>query len=253
MESKEFNSFLSTCYDRGKILIKDDGKNGGGKRGVGEIIHRPPKDLLFLNGHVEVIDGGTRREGDAVIFLSPRLRVSVSPYLSCLDCPDFLPHENEVANPKTDEGDGYDRDKIPYDDDKALQKGKGILKTTQRKPLQRPHQNEASGGLPCWIKNGGGCLIIKVRRGQKGDRSLNLFVFHQVCIRAALADRGHCIGHKTCPQADKKGEKNPDGKRSQGRSGCAPENDRKQDRYPQPERHVENTGDHIDRKTQYFF
>jgi hypothetical protein len=50
-ESEELNPSLSTCHDRGKILIENDGKNGGGKRGVGEIIHRPPKDLPFLNWH----------------------------------------------------------------------------------------------------------------------------------------------------------------------------------------------------------
>ena len=52
-ESEEFDPFLSPCYDRGEILVEDDRKNGGGKSGVGEIIHRPTKDLSFLHRHVK--------------------------------------------------------------------------------------------------------------------------------------------------------------------------------------------------------
>jgi hypothetical protein len=38
-----------------------------------------------LNWHIEVIDGGTRREGDAVNFLAPCLRVlSIYPYQTVL-------------------------------------------------------------------------------------------------------------------------------------------------------------------------
>jgi hypothetical protein len=33
-------------------LVEDDRKDGGGKSGVGEIIHRPPKDLSLLNWRV---------------------------------------------------------------------------------------------------------------------------------------------------------------------------------------------------------
>jgi hypothetical protein len=51
-ESKEFNSSLSSCYNGGKILIEDDGKDGGGKGRVGEIIHCPAKNLSFLNGYI---------------------------------------------------------------------------------------------------------------------------------------------------------------------------------------------------------
>jgi hypothetical protein len=51
MESEEFNSFFSPGDNGGKILIEDDSENRGGKSGVGEIIHRPPEDLAFLNGH----------------------------------------------------------------------------------------------------------------------------------------------------------------------------------------------------------
>ena len=53
MEAKpeEFNSPFSSSYDGGKILIEDDGENGGGKGGVGEIIHRPPEDLSLFNWH----------------------------------------------------------------------------------------------------------------------------------------------------------------------------------------------------------
>ena len=51
-ESEEFNSSLSSGDNGRKILIENDGENRGGKGGVGEIIHRPAKDLSFLNGHV---------------------------------------------------------------------------------------------------------------------------------------------------------------------------------------------------------
>ena len=50
-DSKEFNSSLSSCDYGDKILIEDNGKNGGSKGRVGEIIHRPAKDLSFLNRH----------------------------------------------------------------------------------------------------------------------------------------------------------------------------------------------------------
>ena len=53
------------------MLIEDDCENGGGKGRGGEIVHRPPKDFSFLNGHVEIIESETWREGDAVYFLSP--------------------------------------------------------------------------------------------------------------------------------------------------------------------------------------
>ena len=52
-ESEEFDPLFSPCYDRGEILVEDDRKNGGGKSGVGEIIHRPTKDLSFLHRHVK--------------------------------------------------------------------------------------------------------------------------------------------------------------------------------------------------------
>ena len=81
-EPKEFDSALPSCYDRGKILIEDDSENGSGKGRVGEIIHRPAKDLSLLNGHVEASDGVTRRLVDRVNFLAPHPRVSPSPYLS---------------------------------------------------------------------------------------------------------------------------------------------------------------------------
>lgn len=83
--SEEFPPFLSSCYDRGKILVEDGCKDGGGKSGVSEVIYRPPKGLPLLNWHIEVIDGGTRREGDAVNFLAPCLRVlSIYPYQTVL-------------------------------------------------------------------------------------------------------------------------------------------------------------------------
>ena len=56
MKPEKFNSSLSSGNDGRKVLIEDDGENGGGKGGVGEIIHRPAKDLSLLNGN---IDGGT--------------------------------------------------------------------------------------------------------------------------------------------------------------------------------------------------
>ena len=76
MEPEEFDPLSSSSDDRGKMLIEDDCKNGGGKGG--KIVRRPPKDFSFLNGHPEIIESGTWREGDAVYFLSPRLRVSPS-------------------------------------------------------------------------------------------------------------------------------------------------------------------------------
>ena len=51
--SEKFNSSLSSCDDRGKILVEDDGKDGGGKGGVGKIIHRPAKDLSFCYRHTK--------------------------------------------------------------------------------------------------------------------------------------------------------------------------------------------------------
>jgi hypothetical protein len=59
-ESEKFNSFLSSCNDGGKVLIEDDGENGGGKGRVGKIIHRPAKDLSLSNRHSELNDGVTR-------------------------------------------------------------------------------------------------------------------------------------------------------------------------------------------------
>ena len=46
-----------------------------------------------------------------------------------LDCPELLPHKNEVTDSKTEKRDGDNRDQIRRDDDDTLQKGKGILKT----------------------------------------------------------------------------------------------------------------------------
>jgi hypothetical protein len=50
MESEEFDPSPSSGDYRCKILIENDGENCGGKGRVGEIIHRPAKDLSFLNG-----------------------------------------------------------------------------------------------------------------------------------------------------------------------------------------------------------
>ena len=54
MEAKpeELNSSLSSSYDCGKILIEDDGENGGGKGRVCKIVHGPAKNLSLLNGHM---------------------------------------------------------------------------------------------------------------------------------------------------------------------------------------------------------
>ena len=52
LESEKFDTFLSPGDDRGKVLIEDDRENGGGKGRVGEIVHRPTKDLTFLNRHI---------------------------------------------------------------------------------------------------------------------------------------------------------------------------------------------------------
>ena len=89
-ESEEFNSSFSPGDYGRKILVENDGENRGGKRGVGEIIHRPAKDRSFLNGHVEASEGVTqmtRRERNKVTrgqnnkFLStPRLLLSASDF-----------------------------------------------------------------------------------------------------------------------------------------------------------------------------
>jgi len=55
-ESEEFDPLLSSGDDRGEILVEDDGEDSGGKSGVGEVIHRPPKNLSLLN-----YDGGMGR------------------------------------------------------------------------------------------------------------------------------------------------------------------------------------------------
>ena len=136
MESGKLNAFFSSSHDSGKVLIEDDRENGGGKGRVGEIIHHPAEDFLLLNWHIEVKDGETVRQGNTgtnsprrILSASRYLLFSASPYLSLSDCPDLLPHENEVADPETEKGDGYDRNQVRRDDDKALQKWKGILKT----------------------------------------------------------------------------------------------------------------------------
>ena len=49
-ESEEFDPSPSSGDYGRKVLIENDGENRGGKGGVGEIIHRPAKDLSFLNG-----------------------------------------------------------------------------------------------------------------------------------------------------------------------------------------------------------
>jgi len=83
MKSEEVNASLPSRYHCGKVLIEDDGKNGRGKGGVGEIIHRPTENLSLLNGHAKLMnDGGTRGLGDGVNVLS--LRVSLSPHLPIL-------------------------------------------------------------------------------------------------------------------------------------------------------------------------
>ena len=79
MKSEEFNASLSSSHCRGKVLIKDDGENGCGKGRVGKIIHRPAKDLSFLNRHIDLGDGVTRGNGEGVNF-SPCRRVPHSPY-----------------------------------------------------------------------------------------------------------------------------------------------------------------------------
>ncbi len=68
MESEKLNAFFSSGDHCGKVLIEDDCENGGGKGGIGEIVHRPANNLTLLNWHIEVKDTVTRRLGDAVIF-----------------------------------------------------------------------------------------------------------------------------------------------------------------------------------------
>ncbi len=49
METEEDDPLFPSGDDGCKILIEDDGKNRCGKGGIGEIIHRPAKDLSLLN------------------------------------------------------------------------------------------------------------------------------------------------------------------------------------------------------------
>ncbi len=76
--SQEVDPLLPTRNNRGKVLIEDDRENGGCKGRVGEIIHRPAKDLTLLNWHAELKDAVTRGIGDGVNFVSPCPRVSLS-------------------------------------------------------------------------------------------------------------------------------------------------------------------------------
>jgi hypothetical protein len=50
--SQEVDPFLPACNNRRKVLIEDDGQDGCGKGRVGEIIHCPAKNLVFLNSHI---------------------------------------------------------------------------------------------------------------------------------------------------------------------------------------------------------
>ena len=76
--------------------------------------------------------GGIRRQGDdlpiSLIFLQS-------------DGTDFLAHKNEITDPKAKNGDGYDRDQMGKDDQKALQKWKWVLETQHRKLFHGPHKD----------------------------------------------------------------------------------------------------------------
>ncbi len=60
MKTEDLYSFFSSCDYGSEILIEDDGKDGGGKGGIGKIVHRPAKDFSLLNGHEAITDGVTR-------------------------------------------------------------------------------------------------------------------------------------------------------------------------------------------------
>ena len=65
--------------------------------------------------------------GSFFFSVSPNLPISLIFLLS--DCPDLLPHKDEIADSKTEETGGDDGNKIWRDDDEALQKWKGVLKS----------------------------------------------------------------------------------------------------------------------------
>ena len=51
----------------------------------------------------------------------------------------FLTHKYRIADSETEESDRHNGNDMGSDDDEALQEGKWILETGQRKSLHRPH------------------------------------------------------------------------------------------------------------------
>jgi hypothetical protein len=134
--------------------------------------------------------------------------------LAISDRSDLLPHKDEIANPKTEKGDGHKRNQMWDNNEKALQKRKWTLETTQRKSFQGSHEDQRSCGLSQRIKNRCSRVIIEGHGGKEGDRPLNLFMFnHHIRIHtsATLTDRSHRVSQKTRPQTDEEGEKYPYG------------------------------------------
>ena len=56
MEAKKDDALFPSGHYGGKVLIKDNGQNRCGKGGVGKIVHRPAKNLSFLNRHESLQD-----------------------------------------------------------------------------------------------------------------------------------------------------------------------------------------------------
>ena len=130
------------------------------------------------------------------------------------DRPDLLPHKDKIANPKAEKGNGHQRNQMGCNDEEALKKRKRTLETTQRKSLQRPHEDQRACGLSHWIENRCGNLIIEGHGGTERNRPRNLFMFdHHLGVHAGatLTDRSHGISQNTSPQTDEKREKYPYG------------------------------------------
>ena len=68
----------------------------------------------------------------SLLLLSFYFPLSTFYSLGLLDRPDLLAHENSVTDPKTEKGDGHNRNKMGDHDENALYKGKWVLESGQR-------------------------------------------------------------------------------------------------------------------------
>jgi len=66
MKTQDFYPLFSSGDHIRKILIENDRENGCGKGGIGEIIHRPAKDLSLGSRHFRIRDESMKlKEGAA--------------------------------------------------------------------------------------------------------------------------------------------------------------------------------------------